>query len=167
MWRAGRRALNAQAPSVEVRWEGTCRASTEALLAWLGWRAWIVRVAGLLFTIWVVGAASGSGPMIVGALEGLVPLSVSEWTAAVSWWMSRRLGRRFVNVIDAAGITRRTEVNNSWFYPWAIFSRVRRTRRYWIPRAGRTLIVLPLSEFSPDEEARFRDHLIAAGLLRS
>jgi hypothetical protein len=64
--------MSAQAPPIEVKWEGTCRASTEALLAWLGWRAWIVRVAGLLLTIWVVGAASGTGPMIVGILEGLV-----------------------------------------------------------------------------------------------
>ncbi|MEU4390247.1 YcxB family protein [Kribbella sp. NPDC023855] len=120
----------------------------------------------MLFTIWVVGTASGPGPMIVGALEGLVLLSLPEWTAAISWWMSRRLGRQFVNVIDAAGVARRTEVNNFSFYPWASFSRVRRTRRYWILRAGRTLIVLPLSEFSPDEEERFRAHLVDAGLLR-
>lgn len=156
--------MNAQAPPVEVTWERTLRASTEALLAWLGWRAWIVRAVGLLLAIWVVGTAGGVGPMIVGVVEGLVLVALPEWTAAVGWWMSRRLGRRFVNLIGASGIARRSEVN-SWFYSWQSFSRARRTRRYWILRAGRSLIVLPVSEFSAEEEARFRTYLDTAGLL--
>ncbi|QNE21789.1 YcxB family protein [Kribbella qitaiheensis] len=157
--------MSAQAPSVEVAWEGGFRASTEVFLAWLGWRAWIVRVVGLLLAIWVVGTAGGAGPMIVGLIEGLVLLSVPEWTAAISWWMSRRLGRRFVSLIAATGIARRTEVT-SWFYSWESFSRACRTRRYWILGAGRTLIVLPVSEFSPEDEVRFRTYLAAGGLLR-
>jgi hypothetical protein len=43
--------------------------------------------------------------------------------------------------------------------------RGRRTCRYWILRAGRSLIVLPASEFLSEEEARFRGYLGAAGLL--
>jgi hypothetical protein len=46
------------------------------------------------------------------------------------------------------------------FYPAAFLSRR-------ILRAGRTLIVLPLSEFWPEEEARFRTHLVTTELLRS
>lgn len=104
--------------------------------------------------------------MIVGVVEGLVLGSLPEWTAAISWWMSRCLGRRFVNLIDASGIARRSE-SNSWFYSWPSFSRVRRTRKHWILRAGRSLIVLPASEFSSKEEARFRSYLDAAGLLQT
>lgn len=156
--------MNTQAPPIEVTWERTLRASTAALLAWLGWRAWIFRAVGLLLAIWVVGTAGGAGSMIVGVVEGLVVVSLPELKAAVSWRMSRRLGWRFVNLIDASGIARRSESSN-WFYSWPSFSRARRTREYWILRAGRRLIVLPASEFSSEEEARFRRYLDAAGLL--
>jgi hypothetical protein len=155
--------MSEQVVPIEVRWEATCRAATEALLGWLGWRAWIIRVVGLVLASWVVGTAGGVGPMVAGLVEGLVLVTLPEWTAAVSWSMSRRLGRRFVNVIDATGVARRSELN-SWFYSWQSFSRVRRTRRHWILRAGRTLIVLPVSELSPAEERQFREYLDAAGL---
>ena len=65
--------------------------------------------------------------------------------------------------IDASGVARRSELN-SWFYSWQSFSRVRRTRRNWILRAGRTLIVLPVTELSPAEETQLRGYLRAAGL---
>jgi hypothetical protein len=155
--------VNGQTSAIEIRWKADYRSSADSIRAWLGWRAWLVRAVGLFLTLSVVATADDAGTMVLGVVEGLLFVTMPEWYAAVTWRMSRRLGRHYVNLIDDSGVTRRNEVNSS-FLSWASFSRARRTHKYWILRAGRSLIVLPASEFSPEEEVRFRGYLKAAGL---
>jgi hypothetical protein len=124
----------------------------------------MIRVAGVVLGLWVAAYATDAGTVVAGVVEGVLVATMPEWIAAMSWWMARRLGTGYVTLIDASGVTRRGEVS-TWSVSWAGISRARWSRKYWILRAGRNLVVLPHAEFSEDEVARFHRYLADAGLI--
>ncbi|NEA31272.1 YcxB family protein [Streptomyces sp. SID13031] len=128
------------------------------------WIGWIARLIGLGLLALGIFVLNFDGFFLV---LGVVYFFGPELLAVIGHFATRRFGKTYTYTLTESGIEATTAVSTTHL-AWAAFKSIRQSHNSWrFGVSGISAIVLPKSDFTPEQAAEWQTFVTTAGLIKA